>query len=339
MQSLLGIDIGSRSIKLIEIGEEKGVRTLMAAGSMPTPPKSTTSVNSDIDASSYIIKQLVRDTGAKSDQVNIALPEAQVFTRIIEVPQLSTKELNSAIQWEAEQYIPLPLDQVNLDFTVLQDAKTTGTGKMQVLLVAAPKALIERYMTIIELSDLTPVAAETEIIASARAIWASVGNLKNYMIVSMGAQTTDMSILHNGILIFTRSISAGGEALTRALTQSLDFNASQAEEYKKTYGLNKDVLEGKLVISMEPIMASMISEMKRAIAFFGERYANERMDVVIVSGGSSKLPGIVSYVAQAVNIETQIANPWIGITKEARFAVLDSEGPTFAVAVGLSLRR
>ncbi len=339
MQSLLGIDIGSRSIKLIEISEEKGVRTLMAAGSMPTPPKSTTSVNSDIDATSYIIKQLVRDTGAKSDQVNVALPEAQVFTRVIEVPQLSSKELNSAIQWEAEQYIPLPLDQVNLDFTILQDAKTTGTGKMQVLLVAAPKALIERYMTIIELSDLVPVAAETEIIASARAIEVSVANLKNYMIVSMGAQTTDISILHTGILIFTRSISAGGEALTRALTQSLDFNPAQAEEYKKTYGLNKEVLEGKLVISLEPIMMSVINEIKRSIAFFGERYPNERLDAIVVSGGSSKLPGIVSYIAGSVNIETQIANPWIGIQKEARFAVLDTEGPIFTVAVGLSMRR
>jgi type IV pilus assembly protein PilM len=339
MQSQLGIDIGSHSIKLIEIGEEKSVRTLMAAGSMPTPAKSTTSINSDIDAMSYVIKQLVKETGAKSDQVTIALPEAQVFTRVIEVPQLSNKELNSAIQWEAEQYIPLPLDQVNLDFTILQDAKTTGTGKMQVLLVAAPKALIERYMSIIEVSDLVPIAAETEIIAASRAIHASVLNLKNYMIVSVGAQTTDMSILHNGILIFTRSISAGGESLSRALAQSLDFNPAQAEEYKKTYGLNKDVLEGKLVVSMEPIMVSIISEMKRAIAFFGERYSNERIEAVIVSGGSSKLPGIVSYIAQAVNIETQIANPWIGITKEARFAVLDTEGATFAVAVGLSLRR
>jgi type IV pilus assembly protein PilM len=339
MQSQLGIDIGSHSIKLIEIGEEKSVRTLMAAGSMPSPPKSTSSVNTESEAMAYIIKQLVKETGAKSDQVNIALPEAQVFTRVIEVPQLSSRELNSAIQWEAEQYIPLPLDQVNLDFTILQDAKTTGNGKMQVLLVAAPKALIERYMTIIELSELVPIAAETEIIASARAIYTSVVNLKNYMIVSMGAQTTDMSILHNGILVFTRSISAGGEALTRALTQSLEFNSVQAEEYKKTYGLNKEVLEGKLVVSMEPIMVSIINEMKRAIAFFGERYPNEQIDAVIINGGSSKLPGIVSYIAQAVNIETQIANPWIGIQKEARFAVLDSEGPTFAVAVGLSLRR
>lgn len=339
MSSQLGIDIGSRSIKLIEISEEKGVQTLLAAGSMPAPPKNASAVNSDVEATSYIIKQLVKETGAKSDQVNIALPEAQVFTRVIEVPSLSSRELNSAIQWEAEQYIPLPLDQVNLDFTILQDAKTTGTGKMQVLLVAAPKALIERYMTIIEIADLVPIAAETEIIASSRAIHASVANLKNYMIVSIGAQTTDISILHGGVLMFTRSISAGGEALTRSLMQSLDFNPVQAEEYKKTYGLNKDVLEGKLVIAMEPIMASIISEIKRAIAFFGERYADQRIDAIIVSGGSSKLPGIVSYIAQSANIETQLANPWIGITKEARFAVLDTEGPTFTVAVGLSMRK
>jgi len=339
MQYLLGIDIGSHSIKLIEIGEENGVHTLMAAGSMPTPVKSISSVTSDIEAIAYIIKQLVKETGAKSDQVNIALPEAQVFTRIIEVPQLSSRELNSAIQWEAEQYIPLPLDQVNLDFTVLQDAKATGTGKMQVLLVAAPKALIERYMTIVELSELTPIAAETDIIACSRAIYASVSNLKNYMIISIGAQTTDMCIMRGGILVFTRSISAGGEALTRALSQSLDFNFAQAEEYKKTYGLNKDVLEGKLVLSMEPIMVSIINEIKRSIAFFGERHPTERIDAIVINGGGSKLPGIVGHIAQAVNIETQIANPWVGIKKEARFAVLDTEGPTFSVAVGLSLRR
>ncbi|MFH0749857.1 MAG: type IV pilus assembly protein PilM [Candidatus Gottesmanbacteria bacterium] len=339
MESILGIDVGTHSIKLIEIAQEKNIRTLLSAGSMPTPSKALSStLTADFEAIAYVIKQLVKETGAKSDKVNIALPESQVFTRVIEVPQLSNRELTSAIQWEAEQYIPLPLDQVNMDFTILRDAKTTANGKMEVLLIAAPKALIERYMTILELADLVPAFAETEIIASARAIAASVSMVKNVMLVSIGAQTTDMTILHGGVIAFTRSISAGGEALSRALSQSLDFTVVQAEEYKKTYGLQKELLEGKLIVAMEPIMATIMNEIKRAIAFFGEKYANERIEAIVLSGGSAKLPGIVSFMTESVNIETQLANPWIGIQKEARFAVLSAEGPLFAVAVGLAIR-
>jgi type IV pilus assembly protein PilM len=339
MESILGIDIGTHSIKLIEIGHEKDVRTLLAAGSMPTPSKAMSStVTADAEAVAFVIKQLVKETGAKSDKVNIALPESQVFTRVIEVPQLSSRELTSAIQWEAEQYIPLPLDQVNMDFTILRDAKATTTGKMEVLLIAAPKVLIERYMSILEFSDLVPAFAETEIIAGSRAIAKSMAMVKNVMLVSIGAQTTDMTILHNGVIAFVRSISAGGEALSRALSQSLDFTVVQAEEYKKTYGLQKGLLEGKLVTAMEPIMATIMNEVKRAIAFFGEKYPNERLEAIVLSGGSAKLPGIVSYMTESVNIETQLANPWVGITKEARFSVLSTEGPLFAVAVGLAIR-
>jgi len=339
MESLLGIDIGTHSVKLIEIGQEKGVKTLLAAGSMPTPTKALSSnVSADLEAIAYVVKQLVRDTGAKSDRVNIALPESQVFTRIIEVPQLSNRELTSAIQWGAEQYIPLPLDQVNMDFTVLHKAEGTTTGKMEVLLIAAPKALIERYMTILELANLTPYYAETEVVASARAITTSVKNLKNYMLLSIGAQTTEITILHGGVIAFTRSISAGGEALSRALSQSLDFTVVQSEEYKKTYGLQRGLLEGKLVVAMEPVMTTILNELKRAVAFFGEKYASERVEAIILSGGTAKLPGLVSYITEQVAIETQIANPWVDIVREARFSVLSTEGATFTVAAGLAMR-
>jgi len=339
MESLLGIDIGSHSIKLIELGREKEAITLLSAGSVPTPTKALSSnVASDAEAVAYVIKQLVRDTGAKSEKVNIALPESQVFTRVIEVPQLSNRELTSAIQWEAEQYIPLPLDQVNMDFTILRDAKTTTNGKMEVLLIAAPKVLIERYMTILELADLTPMFAETEVVASSRAIARSVSSLKNVVLISIGAQTTEITILHGSVIAFTRSISAGGEALSRALSQSLDFTVVQAEEYKKTYGLQRGLLEGKLVTAMEPIMTTILNELKRAIAYFGEKYAADRIEAIILSGGTAKLPGVVSYIAEQIAIETQIANPWVGIQKEARFAILDAEGPTFAVAAGLAMR-
>ncbi len=340
MNSILGLDIGSHTIKLVEMGRDaKSAPKLLAAGSVATPPKALqSSQQSDLEAVAYAIKKLLKDTGAASRTANISPPESQVFTRVIDMPQLSTKELSSAIKWEAEQYVPLPLDQVNLDFTILRDSKQTGKNTMEVLLVAAPKALVDKYLTILELSEVTAAGIETEIIAASRALVRTVPNTKTVLVASLGAQTTDFAILHSGTLAFTRSISSGGEALSRALAQKLEFDISQAETYKKTYGLETDKLEGKIVAAVKPIMDTIIGEMKRAIAFYQERYPTEQVEAIVLSGGTARLPGMVVYIAREMSIETVLANPWIGIQKEARFAMLEGYGPVFSVAVGLALR-
>lgn len=339
MDSIIGLDIGSHSIKLVEIGRRKDEAILLAAGSIPTPPKAILAVNpEDLESIATVVKKLWKETGAMTKNVNIALPESQVFTRVIEVPQLSDRELTSAIKWEAEQYIPLPLDQVTVDFTILREARETGTNKMEVLLVASPKTLVEKYVTILELAELTPVAVETEIIAASRSLIRSTGSVRTVMIVSLGAQTTDLAILRNGIFSFTRSISSGGEALSRAVAQAFGFEISQAEEFKKTYGIEKDKLEGKLLTAVAPIMDTIISEMKRAIAYYQEKYKDENIGVAIISGGTAKVPGMVVYMAEKLGVEVQLANPWLGIVRDPRFHVLDAEGPVFSVAVGLAFR-
>ncbi len=328
----IGLDIGSYSIKLIELMRYGDRVTLIAAGSIPMPPKAET------EAVAIAVRQLIKDVGTKSRNVMIALPESKVFTRVIEVPQLSARELASAIKWEAEQYIPLPLEQVNVDYTVLREAKDTGTNKMEVLLVAAPKSLVDRYMNIVELAELTAVGAETEIIATSRAVARSIPTVKTVMVVSMGALTTDIAVLKGGVLTFTRSVGSGGEAITRSIAQNLDFSQSQAEEYKRTYGLAKDKLEGKIALAAKPIMDTVVAEMKRAIAFFEEKYKDQHIETILLTGGTARLPGMVVYLAETFNIEVQLANPWVGIAKDARFTMLNTEGPNFCVAVGLALR-
>lgn len=339
MATALGLDIGSHSLKLIELVKDKSSVNLLAAGSVRTPANALTSGNpADILAVAEAIKKLIKETGAKAEKVNIALPESQVFTRIIEVPELSSRELTSAIKWEAEQYIPLPLDKVTVDFNILRTAKETGTNKMEVLLVASPKVVIEKYLSILEQADIVVDSVETEIIATSRALSRSLTNIKTGLVVSLGAQTTDFAILRQGVMAFTRSISAGGEALSRALAQGLGFEMIQAEEFKKTYGLEKDKLEGKIVMAAKPIMDTIIGEITRAMAFYQEKYRNEEIKLVTLCGGTARLPGLVIYLAQSLNLEVQIANPWIGIGREARFRVLDNEGAVFTVAVGLALR-
>lgn len=338
MKLSLGLDMGSHSIKLIELAQDGASFTLMAAGSVPMPPNALAStVPADLEAIAAAVKRLVKDTGAKSKSVQIALPESKVFTRVIEVPALSERELSSAIKWEAEQYIPLPLTEVNLDFTVLRDAHETGTNKMEVLLVAAPKALLDKYLTVLEYAELEPIAAETEVIASSRALARSLVNVKSALIAAIGAQTTDLTILRSGRLAFARSMAAGGDALTRAMMQGLDFTVTQAEEYKKTYGLQKDKLEGKLVNAVKPVMDTITNEMKRSIAFYQEKYKEDHIPLALLTGGASRIPGMITYVAEALGIEVQLGNPWAGVTRDPRFNVLTTEGPNFCVAVGLAM--
>jgi len=339
MNYSLGLDIGSHTIKLIELVYSGNSFALSAAGSIPTPPKALTStVPADTQAVADTIKKLLKDTGAKSKNVNIALPESKVFTRVIEVPALSDRELSSAIKWEAEQYIPLPLADVNLDFTTLRTAAETGTNKMEVLLVAAPKVLLSRYMGILEVAEVTAIGAETEIIATSRALARSLPNVKNVLVASMGAQTTDLAILRGGVLALTRSIPAAGDAITRAIAQGLDFSVTQAEEYKRTYGLDQTKLEGKIVAAAKPIMDTIVGEIQRALAFYQEKYHDRDIQSVVVSGGTARIPGMVIYLAQALGMEVQPANPWVGISRDPRFNVLTAEGPNFCVAVGLALR-
>lgn len=339
MKSMLGLDIGSHTIKLVEISQDNSGPSLLSAGAVATPPKALqSSVPADTEAIAVTVKKLVKDLAATTTDVNIALPESQVFTRIISVPQLSTRELTSAIKWEAEQYVPLPLDQVSVDFSILRDSRETGKNTMDVLLVACPKTLVEKYISILSMSGLTPVAMETEIIATSRALARSVPTSRHIMVVSLGAQTTDVAILRDGKLSFVRSIAAGGEAISRALAQGFGFELSQAEAYKRTYGVEADKLEGKILAAIKPILDTIVGELSRALTFYAEKYPEDKIATLLISGGTARLPGLVVYLAQSLNIEVQLANPFVGLKRNPAFRTLETEGVVYTVAIGLALR-
>lgn len=337
----VGLDLGSASIKVVEltkIGHNKF--KLLKSGSIAAPLANLLSDSSiDQEAAAQAIKKLIKDSKITNQEVRVALPESQVFTFIIETPSLSERELASAIQWEAEQYIPLPLEEVVLDWKILVQGKN-ASEKNQVLLVGSPKKVVEKYQNILDLAGLSPIVLETELIAASRVLLSSVPQLKSLMIVNMGAETTDFSIIHEGMLLFTRSFSTSGIAFTRAIKQTLQLTESQAEEYKKTYGIEEDKLEGKITKTLQPLLELIVNELRKGIGFFGEKYPEQKIEAILLSGGSSLLPGLVPYFARELEIETQIGNPF-------SFIEIDSKNPPpfnlaestiYTVAVGLALR-
>jgi len=334
-----GLDVGSQTIKVVELKKEEGKIRILALGTHPVPPGGLISENQlDQEAVSTEIKKLFGEVKITTRDVNSALPESSVFAHVIEVPQVSEEELSEALRWEGEQYIPLPLSEVYLDFSVIKKPQNKSE-KMTVLLVAAPLRMIEKYTKIIEGAGLNLLSLETEILAVSRALGSQLPPEKTLLVVHLGAATTDFSIVRGGIIFFTRSISTGGEALARAVAQEFGFTLAQAEEYKRTYGLEKDKLEGKVLGVIKPLVDTIIEETKRAITFFEDKNPDEKIGSLILSGGTAKLPGMVSYLAENTGIETQVANPWITFTVDPKvISAFAEDGPIFAVATGLAMK-
>ena len=339
---IFGLDIGSTSLKVIQLSKSgEGVKVL-AIGSCPTPPSGLTSDSrTDQEALATTIKQLVQDAKISTKCVNTALPESQIYTQVREMAPLSDSELSAAIPWEAEQSIPLPVSDVTLDFQVLErPAKPTPGAKMSVFLVAAPKTLINKYLQILEMAGLEPASLETEIIAICRALTLlKSSNPVPTLIINLGSLTTDITVVRGGVIVFTRSIATGGKALARAVAASLGMEERVAEEYKVTYGLEEEKVEGKILEAIKPIFDVVVEEIKRAMTFYSERHPDEPLKRAVVIGGTAKLPGMLTYLAQSLGLEVQLGDPWQGLEVGKEFSSqLENDGAIFTTAVGLALK-
>lgn len=340
----VGLDIGTSSIKAVQLKREpRKLPELLLYAKADTPQFSLASeAEVDMKSLSAAFRKFFDTYPFTTRQVAVALPESSIFTRVISLPKMSEKELKNAMKWEAEQYVPVPLAEVSMDYQILGPDTAPGEKgeTMSVLLVAAPKTMVQKYMTLLKEAKLDPVALESETLAVARS---TVGNDASHpptLIVNLGATTTDLSVVSRGSLQFTRSISTGGEALARAISQALGFDLQQSEEYKKTYGLDESRLEGKVMKAIKPVFDVIVEEIKRSINFYNGHHVNNPLKRVVLCGGTASLPGIIVYLAATLDVEVALSNPWRRVNAPAKFSEkeLEENGPSFSVAVGLALK-
>lgn len=337
MADFIGLDIGSTFLKAVQLKEG----TLFAFAHAPTPAGVTIASEDkeDLAKLSESIAALISGGNFGSRDVVVALPESQIFTRVISFPQMEEKEIASAIQNEAQQYIPLPLEQTTLDYEVLGPSEVKS-GQADILLVAAPKVLTQRYITVLRRAGLKPTSLEPETMALSRSV---VGDTSEapLMVASIGAKTADLSIFSGNTLRFTRSISTGGEALVRALSQSLGFEMSQAQEYFKSYGLLEkgSKAESKVMAAVRPVFDIIVEEIRKSLTFYSSHHKKQVRRLVLV-GGVANLPGIVVYLSEALGIEVGRGDPWETIIVPDQFPKkeLAELAPAFAIAVGLALK-
>lgn len=327
-----GLDIGSHSIKIVQLAREGKTFRLVAAGVATSPPKGMASeAETDLMRVSEVIKKLVQDTKVTTRQVVFALPESFVYTRLVSFPPLTDTEISSAVEWQAEGYIPIPKRDAVLDYELVKRTE----GGVEVLLVATPKKIVNKYLKVITAAGLTPAAIETELIALSRSI-APAGKIA--LVVDFGATSTDVAVTVSGQLMFSRSIPTAGEALTRAVEGGIGVSKTQAEEYKRTYGLSSS-LEGKVKQALSPVVSSIVDELKKARGFWQEEHPDSPPEIVVLTGGTAGLPEIGPSIAAALGFEVTIGNPFNQIVLEPKIAKsIAPYAPLYAIAVGLAMR-
>ena len=334
----VGIDVGTRTIKVVELSKSGDKYKLKASGVIGYTGVDPDKLNDEKDFVPIVeaLKKLYKEAKIYDKKVSIALPEFQVFTRTVSLPQLTDQEVSSAIKWEAEQYVPIPLSEAILQHQILERRDNNTPPDVLVLLVAAQKSLVEKYVKIVSMAGLNCVGVETELLSIVRSLAPSD---QTVLIADIGAKGTDLAISKNGMLVFSRSIPTAGDAFTRAVAQSLGINATQAEQYKRTYGMSKDQLEGKVKQALDPIVRIVGEEIKKAMHFYQSEDKGESPGTLILTGGVTGMPDIVPTLSKILGIEVIIGNPFSKVEVDPKIAQsLQGYYPLYPVAVGLALR-
>lgn len=334
----VGLDIGSQTIKIVEVSPEGDKFRLHSSGIIGykgSPPEETTDEKS-LGLLSETIKKLHREARIKSKEVIMSLPEAQVFTRVVKFPLLTESEISSAVKWEAEQYIPIPINDAVIRHQIIGRREDKTPPQTLVLLVAVPKNLVEAYVNVVHNAGLTPVFMETDLMAMTRSL---APENQTVVLVDFGAKSTNIAIANNKVLTFSRSIPTAGEAFTRAISQYLGIEPRQAEEYKRAYGLSAGMLEGRIKRAIEPVFRMVADEIRRAIHYYQADEAGVSPNSVILAGGTAGMPEIINVLTRQLGLEVIIGNPFQNVSVDKEIAQsLSNYSPLYSIAVGLAMR-
>jgi len=331
-----GLDIGRSFIKVVKAKVSGSKKILEACASTKTPAGGIIS-ESPIDQKKVAesVKICVDQAKISEEKCVVSLIESQVVSRLIQLPNLTDKELASAINWEAEQYIPLPVKDINLQYKVVARSQEPSE-KIDVLLVAAPKRVINKYLNIVKNAGLVVEALETESTALTRALTKSQD--PTTIIVSMGAVSTELVIARETNVLFTRSIATGGINLTKAIMNEFNLPQDQAEEYKQTYGILEDKLSGKVAVVLKPILDILISEILKAVDFSRSHVKDSGVTRIVICGGGAFLPGLSQFLTERTNLEVSLGDAWADFVKQGVILKMPGQGSIYSVATGLALR-
>jgi type IV pilus assembly protein PilM len=341
----VGLDIGSSGVKLVQLKEKKGGYALVAFGTAPLPPEAI--VDGSLMNSAAIvqaIQELVASQKVKTREVAIGVRGHSVIIKKISLPRMTQEELDESIQWEAEQYIPFDVKDVNIDTQILT-LDNEATGQMDVLLVAAKKDMINDYTSVCAEAGLTATVVDVDAFAVQNAFEANyeVPAGQAVVLINVGASVSNINIVLNGNATFTRDITMGGNAFTEEIQKQLNISYDEAEALKVGgQGETDAVVPQEVERVIQGVADQMAGELQRSLDFYAATAGDARITRVYLSGGTARIPALFRVIEQRAGVPVEILNPFKGIEiDEARFdpATMQQVAPAAVVAVGLALRR
>lgn len=332
---LIGLDIGTSGIRVVEVKGDKASPKLVTYGARALDTKILQS-DAPVDQQQVMeaTKQLLAKSRVSGKNVVGGLPTSKVFASLITLPKMSEAELAKAVAYQAEQYVPMALNQVKLDWMVVGD--NPDTTKVDVLLVAAPITLSERYLNMLEGMGLDVIALEPDATALSRSL---VPGSETVVVLDVGVSSTDLIITYQGKPRLIRSIPVGGDSFVKAAAQSLNLEHEQAYQFVYKFGLAEAKLEGQVRKALTASIEGLVSEVDKSNKFFASHYKDAQLSKLVLTGQASMVPEFPTHLANSLNLPVEIGNPWgpIEMNAEVRQAAIEVSSQ-FAVAVGLALR-
>lgn len=330
-----GLDIGADAVRVVKLSGTGSRLSLDAFGVAALPPGLSQS-DSKIDQQKLakILIELLKRSQIDTKNVVAAIPGTSVFNAVVKVPAMSQKELAQAIQFQAEQNLPVKLDELKYDWQVIR--QDPQTKELTVMIIAATKGKVIHMLDLFKYAGLNPVAMETATVAMTRSLTSPDNPL--VMILDIGATTTEIAVVESGVLMQTRSFPLGGAAMTRAVAQNLRLNPEQAELFKQKFGLSRDKLEGQVFRAVEPSLKNILDEAIRSAKFYEEQFG-QKITRLVLTGGSSRLIGLPEYIRAYMGLEVFFANAWSKVSFQPSYNdKLNEISADFATTVGLAMR-
>ena len=344
-KNIVGLDIGSSHVKVLELTQTKtGARRLVNFGMVRLPPEAIVdgavmNTNAVVDA----IRELVQRHRIKTREVVTSVSGHSVIIKRINLPVMTSEELDESIQWEAEQYIPFDVNDVNIDVQIL-DESGDEAGQMEVLLVAARKELINEYVSLIHEAGLVPTVIDVDAFAVENAFELNYELPdETIALVNVGASTVNINVLRNGITAFTRDVGIGGRQVTEEIQRALNISFEEAESMK----IGGDERDANAVVPEEiegvirTVSESIATEIHRSLDFYLSTAAGDNLSRIYLSGGGARTPGLGTAISRLTHTPIEVLDPFRRIEIDERVfnpRYLQDTAPQACVSVGLALR-
>lgn len=340
-KEVVGIDIGSSSVKLVQLKGQKGTYHLLNVGIVPLPPEAIVD-NSLMDSASIVnaIKNLVASLGVKVKDVACSISGNSVIIRKIILPAMSSDELENQITWEAEQYIPFDINDVNMDFQILSP-DTVDPTKMNVLLVASKKDIINDYVAVFNEAGLhlSVVDVDSFTIQNVFETNHDVGPDDVSALINIGAGFMNINIVKAGITLFTRDVQMGGNLYTEEIQKQMGLSSLEAESMKM---LAAETGNSALLEVIAKVNETITQEIRRSLDFYNSTANEDRITRIFMSGGGSKVCNLLEAVDEKLGFPVEMIRPFAKLKydeKDFDPEYLEEIGPLMAVTVGLAIRR